>query len=56
MNSLKNGLQFLAVLVLLAILGLVVWYVLFYMSGADSMTDGTLVKQSFDAAERLVVM
>lgn len=56
MNSLKNGLQFLAVLALLAILGLVAWYLLFCMSGSDSLTDGTLVKQTFDAAERLVIM
>ncbi|MCI7795876.1 MAG: hypothetical protein MR528_06215 [Lachnospiraceae bacterium] len=56
MNSLKNGLQFLAVLALLAILGLVAWYLLFCVSGSDSLTDGTLVKQTFDAAERLVIM
>ena len=56
MNSLKNGLQFLAVLALLAILGLVAWYLLFCVSGSDSLTDGPLVKQTFDAAERLVIM
>lgn len=54
MNSLKNGLQLLAVLMLLAILGLAVWYILFYMPGSGNLADGTLVEQTFDAAERLV--
>lgn len=54
MNSLKNGLQLVAVLMLLAILGLAVWYILFYMPGSGNLADGTLVEQTFDAAERLV--
>lgn len=43
MNSLKNGLHFLTAVLLLLLIGFMVWYVLFYMPGAELTVDGTLV-------------
>lgn len=43
MNSFKNGLQFLAALVMLAVIVFMVWYVMFYIQGPEISSDGTLV-------------
>ena len=43
MNSLKNGLHFLTALLLLLLIIVMVWYVLFYMPGAELSVEGTLV-------------
>lgn len=56
MNSLKNGLQFLAALALLAVIVFLVWYVMFRMAGPDIGTGGTLVKHTFEQAGKLVAM
>lgn len=51
MNSLKDGLHFLSAILLLAMIGVIVWYVLFYLRGPEISTGGTLVEQAVEIAE-----
>ena len=56
MESLKNGLQFLLCLTLLAVVGFLVWYLMFYMTAPDMSAGGTLVQHTFERAGKLVTM
>lgn len=53
MNSLKDGLHFITAILLLALIGFTVWYVLFYLQGPEISSDGTLV---YREVERLVTL
>ena len=56
MEGLKNGLQFLLALTLLAAVGFLVWYLMFYMAAPDMSAGGTLVQHTVETEGKLVTM